>query len=524
MRRGLVIGMLGICLLCGGSALAQQPRSVIPWLSQILTNRSQPADDTLQSGPTGAVTPFSPSTIEVSGLDDPIRNGAGLIAPEASGLPSDLWRGASALRVRGLLLSSRPSGVPAARALFRDILLAQTEPPAGSGPENRVLLARIDVLMDSGMLAEAEDLLTTGNIIDAPLFRRAFDLGLLTGRSDERCKQLRDSPALSPTLPARVYCLARLGDWPAAALTLNLGREVGSISAAEEELLARFLDPGGFEGLPELAVTRPLTTLNFVLREAVALPRPTTTLPLAFLAVDTVENSPLRDQIQSKERLVREGAIPAESLFESYRDGTPAASGGVWDRMAAVRELDRAFATQDPAAVARILPGIDAQFAGLRLRSALAEIYARQLAALPFDGMQTDSRVLIAELLLLAGERERALEMLPVSNDAVSNFLRALAARSESFPSTEALSPLKTAVALGLSTVEPRSEASRELQRALDQGQVGVVLIRTLDLLSAGVEVDPGDLTDALYLLRRAGQEDVAWQVATETLLLLPEA
>ncbi|MEM9230281.1 MAG: hypothetical protein AAGB10_11810 [Pseudomonadota bacterium] len=517
---------LAVCL---GLALAaplaaQQPRSVIPWLSQILTNPAQPSEGQIESTPTGAVTPFSPMTIETTGLNDPIRNGAGLLPPEASGLPADLWNGASALRVRSLLLSNRPSGVPAARALFRKILLAQTDPPVGSGPGNRVLLARIDVLMDSGMLTEAEDLLRTGNLIDAALFRRAFDLALLTDQSDRRCKQLRDSPALSPTLPARVYCLARLGDWSAAALTLNLGREVGSITAGEEQLLARFLDPAEFEDTPEVIVAQPLTTLDFILREAVGLPRPTTTLPLAFLTVDTAETSPLRDRIQANERLVREGALPGAMLFASYREGTPAASGGVWDRMAAVRDLDTAFATQDTAEVAHLLPGVDAQFSALQLRPALAETYARQLAALPSDEMRADTRLLIAELLLLAGAAEDAAAVLPESNDAVSNFLRALAVRSDDFPTTAALSPLKTAVAAGLIAQAPPSEYAAELKRALDLGQTGVVLIRTLALLGEGVEVDPGDLSDALYLLRAAGQVEVAWQIAIETILLLPKA
>lgn len=524
--RGLISAFVLVAL--GLPVAADTPRSAIPWLSDVLSEPVAPPEGSFGPFAPGTVprtiAPFAPTDIETSALDDPVRDGNGLLTPTQTGLPSDLWKGTSALRVRRLLETRRPSGVPAARDLFRTLLLARTEPPIGANPENRVLLARIDVLMDSGMLTEAEALLTSGALTDPALFRRAFDLGLLRGRADDLCARLRESPGLSPTLPARVYCLARLGDWPAASLTLNLGRDVGTITAAEEALLARFLDPQVYEGAPDVPLPTPLTTLDFILREAIALPRPTSALPLAFLAVDVAVGSPLKARLEALERLLREGAIPATQLFEAYRDGTPAASGGVWDRMAMVRDLDQAFATANTGAVMVQLPQADALFADLGLRKPFAQTYARQLAALPRETAPTDARRIVAELLLLAGEMQSAATWLPENNDAVGNFYRALAENRLRLPDTTNQSPVQGAVRQGLTAHSAPSEAATQIEARITAGQLGEALILILDLLSGGAEVDPGDLTDALYLLRTAGQEPAARQIAIETLLLLPRA
>jgi hypothetical protein len=53
---------------------------------------------------------------------------------------------------------------------------------------------------------------------------------LLTGTEHDACAILRSQPALAPTLPARVFCLARNGDWNAAVLTLNTARALGDVT------------------------------------------------------------------------------------------------------------------------------------------------------------------------------------------------------------------------------------------------------------------------------------------------------
>lgn len=528
MRRPVLLAV-GLALLgvAGPAPAAEAPRSVISWLSNVLGTPEEPQAPEAQ-GPSrpedGPLLPFDGGGIEVSSLDDPVRDGVGVLNAGSLGLPRDFWGATPADEVRRMIYDTAPAGVPAARDLYRDLLMAEAEPPAGAGPRDGVLLARVDALMAAGMLDQADALLTRAGVTDPELFRRAFDIGLLTGRADARCAELRDSPALSPTLPARVFCLARLGDWSAAALTLNLGREMGTIPEDEAALLARFLDPQLYEGDPPPPVQQPLTTLDYVLREAVALPRPTGALPLAFVVPDAADDAPWRGRIAARERLVREGAMEPSVLFAAYRAGEPAASGGVWERAAAAQALDFAFATTDTAALAEALPDADSLFASVGLRTALARVYARQLAAQPKERFTAALRQRIGSLLMLAGDREAAAGWLPDNNDATNRLMTAIALETDDFPPPRALTALEKEVARGLTTDQAPTADAATVARLMGEDRLGEAILRTLALLAPGPEIDPVDLSAALYLLRKAGLSEVARQVAAETLLLLPEA
>ena len=58
-------------------------------------------------------------------------------------------------------------------------------------------------------------------------FRRWFDIALLIGREDRACDIMLETPQIAPTFPARIFCLARSGDWNAAALSLRTGETLG---------------------------------------------------------------------------------------------------------------------------------------------------------------------------------------------------------------------------------------------------------------------------------------------------------
>jgi len=107
---------------------------------------------------------------------------------------------------------------------------------------------------------------------DPDRFRRLFDAALLLGEEDQACVALRDTPTISPSFPARIFCLARSGDWPAAALSFSTARSLGQIDPQIEPLLERFLDPELAEESDDLAAPRHPTPLVFRLMEAIGQP------------------------------------------------------------------------------------------------------------------------------------------------------------------------------------------------------------------------------------------------------------
>jgi hypothetical protein len=134
--------------------------------------------------------------------------------------------------------AERVDSLPALRGLLLTLLLAETVPPADAGPGAALLTARIDKLLDMGALDQARALLDAAGSRDPDLFRRSFDVALLTGEEDRGCRIMVESPGLAPTFPARIFCLARSGDWNAAALTIRTSRALGQITEAKRRSVA----------------------------------------------------------------------------------------------------------------------------------------------------------------------------------------------------------------------------------------------------------------------------------------------
>jgi hypothetical protein len=506
VRAGICVLALALAAPAGG----QEPRSAIPWLSESIEIETTPPparseafrgrpDDTITVTPLGAVS----------------RDGVGLLSPEATGLARALWGSLPAAEVATRIAAHPDQGVPAARALFRKLLLAETDPPSGGGGASPALVARIDRLLAIGALAEARALVERAGPETPELFRRWFDIGILLDDAEEPCAALRQNPSLSPTLPARVFCLARSGDWNAAEITLTLGQEVGSIDADQQALLARFLDPALFEEEAEPPVPEPLTALDFLMREAVGLPRPAGPLPLAFLHMDLDEHVPMRVRAEAAERLVLSGALAAPALFATYRSGEPAASGGVWERAQAVQALDAALTAGT--GVGPALIAADTALAARGLRVALAEAYGPRLAALGPAEVDPDARPVMTELLLLAGEAAAAARTAGTEPDARVSALLAIAGGGPA-PST-ADDPRAAAALAGLAASKPADGREAELVATLAEGRQGEAILAALALVQAGATVDPPALRAALLTLRLAGQEPAARAIALQTLL-----
>lgn len=491
------------------SAEPTKPASAISWLTDSLQAPPEPEPDTKQ--------PVSNAieTITIETLKDNDRDGLGILPVDLTGFPVNLWKGVPAARVKTLLHKTTHKGVPAVRSLFRQVLLAETRTPEGALEPDSLLTTRIDRLLAIGALSEAQALIELVGPDTSALFRRWFDIGLLTNHSELACSELEASPMLSPARSVQVFCLALGRDWNAAATALALGEELEQITTEEADLLSFFLDESLLEEIDPPAIGSPLTSLEFVIRESVGLPRPTTPLPIAFMHAELADFVPLRYRIEAGETLVREGVLPSSVLFAAYREEDPAASGGVWDRMAAVQDMDAA-ATADE--ISEALGDLDKEFNRAGLRMAASDEFLLYFSELPPDEFSEQIRNIVALYLALADASELARDW---ATDTAPHDLKT--ALSISTGRLDGNSKIENVLA----TTTPEIYVSSYMASVIARDKTGEAILEAINLLAKDEKVDEDDLYQALALLRATGLETVARKVAIETLLLplqLPHA
>lgn len=450
-------------------------------------------------------------TVSVTALDSPSKDSVGLLPPEVTGLPHTIWSASDESVLVDLVRAERSDTLPVLQEFFKVLMLAEAAAPAGAGPDGALFLARVDKLLDLGALEQAKSLIEQATPDTAPLFRRWFDVALLTGTEDEACTVMRDTPSIAPTYPARIFCLARNGDWSAAALTLNIHRVLGDISEQEEALLSRFLDPDLYEGEPALPTPAPVTPLTFRMHEAIGEPLITANLPLAFSHADLRSTTAWKSQLEAAERLARHGAVSENVLLKHYTERTPAASGGIWDRAAAVQRFDAAMTARDTAQVARTLPVVWQAMRQTRAEILFAKLYGLPLQNIPLSG---DAAVLAFEIGLLSPDYRAVAVEADQTGPDFDPFLIAIALGT---PQDETA---RSARAQAIQTAFMTPTPPDELRAMVGAGKLGEALLRTLALLDAGANGDLRQVTDALSLLRMVGLEDVARRASLQLLLL----
>lgn len=504
---------IAVTLCAGLPAPAQEPPlSAIDWLSRSV---SRPGPDEVPAA--GQISEgIRPETIRVTPLGAPSPDAAGLLPAERAGLPADLWGPGPAEALARRLRALPADTLPAARDLTYSLLLAELAPPADTGDAPGALfLARIDKLLDFGAVDQALALLETAGAESSATFRRRFDAALLVGREDRACTAMEGLPATAPSYPARIFCLARGGDWSAADLTLRGARALGLLDPLEDALLSRFLDPEA--PIPDGDMPAPPAApspLEWRLFEAIGAPIPTGTLPVAFAHADLRGVSGWRAQIAAAERLARTGAVTPNRLLGLYTARRPAASGGLWERVAAVQLFETALATKDADELAAALRDVWPHMVAAELEGAFAALYAPRLRE---RTLPRPAAGLAFEIALLAGDPETAQRAARAHDpaDARETFLAALArGRPDAAEPPDALA---AAIAEAFDDDAPIDAAQRA---RLDSGRRGEALLAALDTLALGAAGDLRAVTEALAALQALDQRETARRAALELMLL----
>jgi len=480
---------------CAGPVAAQEPLAALDWLSDTVS--VPPPAPPIAEQP--AVTDSArPGQIVVRPLDRPIPDLIGLTDPADRGLPGDLWAESEASTLIRQVQEMRPPSLPSMQKLLHDVLTVWATPPRDSAMGQAFYLARLDALLAMGRFQSAREMMTLAGYQDPEIFRRWFDLTILTGSETQACQRMRALPEITPTYPARIFCLARSGDWHAAAVTLETARALGVVTLAETERLTRFLDAHSQPGLlPPPATPSPL---DFLLYEAIGEPLRTPSLPLPFAHADLRPITGWMARIEAAERLARYGAVAPGDLWSIYDERKPAASGLPWDRVAAAREVARALRADDADALTDALPRAWDLMSEAHLLPALAKMVGAKVAELKMEGRP--GRI-ATRLALLAGH----------SADSPDPSLAALVERRD-LPEDQR-DPRLAAIAAGLAEDIPQSVSA-----LIEQNRTGEALLHAVRLVEAGAGNNLDALTDGLSILSATGLRDTAFRAAIELVVM----
>lgn len=494
-------------LLLPGIAAAEAPLSAIDWLkAPPPVTVAEPLVRPLGEPARGARVP----DVVVVPLDSARPDAVGLLPSSTTGLPRELWSASSGAILSGQLsrLGGRP--LPAVQALYYTLLLAEADPPDQTGPGASFLRARIGALRRFGAVEAALALIERAGPATPELFGDWLDLALLTGNETAACQALARRPDLSSDYASRIFCTARSGDWATAALTFDAGRTLGVLGPQEEELLERFLAPELAGDIADLPPPREMTPLLFRLYEANGTPLPTGSLPREYAVADLRGTMGWKAEIEAAERLARTGALPANRLLGLYSERAPAASGGVWDRVRAIQNMDRAIAARDFDRIAAALPEAWRLMRESGLEVAFAALYGDRLARLD---LPDDAARLAHQTALLAPGPARVVPPAPDQSRGMA-FLDTLA-RGAPDPAL-ADTPTETAIAIAFAARDPAPAHAGPLA----EGRLGQTILMAAAELHDARPGQTSRIEAALATLRAAGLREVARQAALQILLL----
>ncbi len=488
------------CLLASTGNAQDGVDNVAPpeWLSETLLS---PHSNIATSALPGEITSMPIGAIRLDAV--------GLLSPVQTGLPADLWAGTDAATLANLFRAQPSEGLPAILSFTTMLALSELNPPPDATADSELFLARLDMLLARGAIDAARALMERAGPTSPQVFRRWFDVSILTGQTDRACTAMRANPDIAPSFPARIFCLARSGDWPAAALTLGTGEALGYVTETEGDLIARFLDPELFEGEPPLPPDPSPTPLFYEMRVAIGERQGAATLPLAFAYSDLSNVAGWRAQLDAAERLARSGAITGDQWQLIYTSRVPSATGGVWDRVDAVQEFDVSMLSQDVEDIEENLTPawLAVQEAGLEV--AFADVYADRLLRMPLTG---EAAVLARRIGLLSAGYEQVPQRAVAQSNA-ERFLFAIARGQSAPPAPAGAMPRMIAGAFSQPGIPDR------YARFIRDDQLGEALLRASLILADGAG-DLDDMQDALRLFRALGLETVARRAALQIMIL----
>ena len=325
------------CLMVSSLA-AQTPLSAIDWLSKENSKFQKSLIDEKNTETENT------NDIKVSTLASNEYQAIGLLPIYVTGIPTTIWRNSS---FDDLVYSFKTMPIfkySPIQELVYSLLLAEARPPLNEPARYAFLEARLNTLLYYGAVDPAIALIERASPLPERMIPLLFDISLLSSNNFPICDPIFQNTKNRELQAELIYCYARKGDWLTAHLILKTGEVLEDLNVREVSLLDRYLevdfnvDVNTLLPPPEL-----ITPLEYRLYEAIGEPIPAEYLPIQYSQSDLSGENGWRAQVIAAERLSLTGAIPENQILGVYTSNNPGVSGGMWERVKVVQDLDFAL-------------------------------------------------------------------------------------------------------------------------------------------------------------------------------------
>ena len=509
---------------------ADEPMSAIDWLAKKIND--PPVFYTYPS----EIDENSNIEIEKMVLPNISKNSIGIYPSIKIGINSDIWKNNNEIEISTILKKIRISDLYYLNRLLKRILLIETDPPIIAVDEKFsgtiFLRQRILKLIQMGALDDAEALILDAEpTFDPNLTDLWSEISFLTYRFERFCKAILNGYHNSLEPAHKIICLARSGDWNAAALSLATFSSINEIDSDHEKLLINYLD---HEAELEIINKDKCEEDKSVIIYLCNFSNITTQIPnygVKFLYNNLGRGKSIRSRIVASEELVKSGALNPNILFSTYKIKQPSTSGGVWARAKLVQELDRIiqYDFNNYQYLSNHLNIMIDEFLKNKLLTAFAISYGKKLKSSISNFQPLNDLILITNIL--TGEYSDLLERDIIIDLKLKNLISVLNKRDKHLLEVHLQESLKTisnkdytelqnAILKASNGIYPENVAFMHDTKNDYSNQDGLVLLNAILKISNSLNYDIIDMQTGLASLVRLGLLNDFKAISNELLIM----
>ena len=478
---------------------SQSPLSAIEWLSKENSKFQKNILDVKNLDKENA------DDIQVTTLSSRDYQTIGLLPIYVTGIPTTIWRNSNFDDLEYSFKKMPTFSYSPIQELVYALLLAEARPPLDEPERYAFLEARLNKLLKYGAVDPAIALIERASPVPERMIPLLFNISLLSSNNFPVCDPIFQYTKNKDLQAELIYCYARKGDWLTAHLILKTGEVLGDLSAQEVSLLDRYLevdfnvDLNALLPPPEL-----ITPLEYRLYEAIGEPIPAEYLPIQYSQSDLSGENGWRAQVIAAERLSSTGAIPGNQILGIYTNNSPGVSGGVWERVKAVSDLDEALESEE-----NVEQYFQEAWKIFKQTDQLI-VFAKLFGLRVFEkNLSQTSQKIAADLLLLINNFELT-ESYWSSNDIRFGLISGDFSRVMASNETERT----------IFKVFTEPSIPFLVEQKLNQGKLGEVILNSILQFETGIEGNLRDFSESLSTLNLIGLGTTARRAALTHLVV----